>query len=212
MVGVLADVVRDASQDVSTIDVGGGFAVPYHADEPAVDLDAVADAVREGLGGLDVDLELEPGRSLVADAGVLLARVNTVKRTPRTVVAGVDAGMTTLLRPAMYDAHHEIRNLDAEADGEAGAADADRHEVGVTVAGPVCESADVLCENRPLPRPRRGDLLAAGNAGAYGIEMASTYNGRPRPPEVVLDDGDARLARRRETLADLDALDAEVER
>jgi diaminopimelate decarboxylase len=212
MVDVLADVVRDATQDCSTVDVGGGFAVPYHPDEAPVDLHAVADVVREGLDGLDVDLELEPGRALVADAGVLLARVNTVKETPGTVVAGVDAGMTTLLRPAMYDAHHEIRNLDAEADGDAGADGAGRREVGVTVAGPVCESADVLCENRPLPQPRRGDLLAVGNAGAYGIEMASTYNSRPRPPEVVLEDGDARLARRRETLADLDALDVEVER
>jgi diaminopimelate decarboxylase len=110
--------------------------------------------------------------------------------------AGVDAGMTTLLRPAMYDAYHAVRNIDA---GE------ERDTVGVTVAGPVCETADLLCENRPLPRPERGDLLVVGNAGAYGYEMASTYNSRPRPAEVTLG-GD--VLRRRETLADVSRLDA----
>jgi diaminopimelate decarboxylase len=197
----MGDLARDLEASgipVETVDVGGGFGVPYREDAPALDLDAVADATREALGKIDGRLAIEPGRYVVADAGVLLTRVNTVKETPEAVVAGVDAGMTALLRPAMYDAYHAVRNTTAEADGT------DRDTVGVTVAGPVCETADLLCENRPLPSPERGDLLAVGNAGAYGYEMASTYNSRPRPAEVTVD---GEVLRRRETLADVGRLD-----
>ncbi len=197
----LVDVARAAPVDVETIAAGGGYGVPYHADEPAVDLDAVADVVHDALGGCDADLSIEPGRSVVADAGVLLARVNTVQERAATVVAGVDAGMTTLARPALYDAHHPIRSLSADA--------ADRDEVGVTVTGPVCESADALCRNRALARPERGDVLAVGMAGAYGYAMASTYNGRPRPATVALVDGEPEVARRRETVADVRRLEVE---
>ncbi|MFD1595935.1 diaminopimelate decarboxylase, partial [Haloplanus litoreus] len=108
------------------------------------------------------------------------------------------AGMTTLLRPAMYDAYHAIRNLTDT-----------RPERPVTVAGPVCETADLFCEGRSLPTPRRDDVLAIGNAGAYGYEMASTYNSRPRPAEVVLEGEGARLARQRETLSALTDLEVE---
>ncbi|WP_224447291.1 diaminopimelate decarboxylase [Haloprofundus salilacus] len=205
--GELARDVSAAGVDLEFVDVGGGFGVPYLETEPALDLAAVAEATREALGNLDATLAVEPGRYVVADAGVLLTRVNTVKETPETVVTGVDAGMTTLLRPAMYDAYHAIRNLTSESSDrdDADASDnADaRGTVGSTVVGPICESSDVFCENRPLPRPERGDLLAVGNAGAYGYEMASTYNSRPRPAEVALEGGDAALVRRRETLTDL---------
>jgi len=187
------------------VDVGGGFGVPYREDEPPLDLEAVADATRDALGDVDAALAIEPGRYVVADAGVLLTRVNTVKAVDDAgatgavpVVAGVDAGMTTLLRPAMYDAYHAIRNLTDE-----------RPERPVTVAGPVCETADLFCEDRSMPAPRRGDLLAIGNAGAYGYEMASTYNSRPRPAEVVLEDSEPRLARERETIDGVTALEVE---
>jgi diaminopimelate decarboxylase len=187
------------------VDVGGGFGVPYHEDDPPLDLDAVAEATREALGDVDAALAVEPGRYVVADAGVLLTRVNTVKAVDDAgatgwvpVVAGVDAGMTTLLRPAMYDAYHAIRNLTDE-----------RPERPVTVAGPVCETADLFCEERRLPAPRRGDLLAIGNAGAYGYEMASTYNSRPRPAEIVRDGDDVRLARERETIDGVTDLEVE---
>lgn len=210
--GDLTREVTGRGVDLAYVDVGGGFGVPYHEDEPPLDLDAVADATREALGDVDARLAVEPGRYLVADAGVLLTRVNTVKETAGGVVAGVDAGMTTLLRPAMYDAYHAIRNLDADGDvGDvAGAASAGevRETVGVTVAGPVCETADLFCEDRPLPRPARGDLLAVGNAGAYGYEMASTYNSRPRPAEVTLD---GRVLRRRESLAEVSGLEVPPE-
>ncbi|MFB6091392.1 MAG: diaminopimelate decarboxylase [Haloquadratum sp.] len=197
----MGDLARTIEADVAPlefVDVGGGFGVPYREDEPPLDLDAVADATREALGDVDATLAVEPGRYAVADAGVLLTRVNTVKEARGTTVVGVDAGMTTLLRPAMYDAYHAIRNLSAPADAE---------ETTVTVAGPICESADVLGEHRSLSRPGRGQILAIGNAGAYGYEMSNTYNSRPRPAEVALTGTTVRLARRRETLTDLTTLE-----
>ena len=196
----MGDLARDLASrgaDLEFVDVGGGFGVPYREDEPPLDLPGVAEATREALGSVDAALAVEPGRYVVADAGVLLTRVNTVKEARETTVAGVDAGMTTLLRPAMYDAYHAVRNLTGPG----------RDPTSVTVAGPICESADVLCTDRRLPRPRRGDVLAVGNAGAYGNEMASTYNSRPRPAEVAISDGEARLARRRETLTELTDLE-----
>lgn len=194
----MSDLARDLSVHVNVVNVGGGFGVPYHESESPLDLASLADATREALTA-DVRLGIEPGRYLVADAGVLLSRVNTVKPTPETTVVGVDAGMTTLLRPALYDAHHEIRSLAPDT--------ADRDEIEVTVAGPVCESADTLARNRTLPEPARSDLFAVGNAGAYGYEMASTYNSRPRPAVVALDGDDVRLCVRRETIADLTRLE-----
>jgi diaminopimelate decarboxylase len=193
LVGRMGDLVRAAPVDLEFVDVGGGFGVPYRADDAPLDLDAVAAATRDALGDVDATLRVEPGRYMVADAGVLLTTVNTVKETPDIVVTGVDAGMTTLARPAMYGAYHAIRNLSG----------ADRETVAQTVAGPICESSDTFCTDRPLPAPERGDTLAVGNAGAYGYEMASHYNSRPRPATVSIAAGTATLARRRETLADV---------
>ncbi|WP_276300467.1 diaminopimelate decarboxylase [Halorussus lipolyticus] len=201
--GELAREVESRGLGLEFVDVGGGFGVPYRSDEDPLDLDAVASATREALGDISADLAVEPGRYLVADAGVLLTEVNTVKETPESVVVGVGAGMTTLARPAIYDAHHEIRNLSAE--------DATRPDREVTVAGPVCESGDSFGDYW-LPDPARRDLLAVGNAGAYGYEMASQYNSRPRPASVVLSGDEARLARRRETIADVTAVELEEQR
>jgi diaminopimelate decarboxylase len=173
--------------DLEYVDVGGGFGVPYREDDAPLELDAVADATRDALGEVPgVALAVEPGRYVVADAGVLLTRVNTVKPTPDETVVGVDAGMTDLLRPAMYDAYHPIRNVGG-ANNEPDPAD--RESTPVTVAGPICETGDTFCRTRPLARPARGDLLAVGIAGAYGYEMASQYNSRPRPAEVALTRG-----------------------
>lgn len=185
------------------VDVGGGFGVPYRGDEPPLDLETVADATRSALGAVDAQLMVEPGRYLVADAGVLVTRVNTVKPAPETTVVGVDAGMTTLARPAMYGSYHAIRNLEVEGDD-------DRPSMAQTVTGPICESSDVFCTDRSLPESRRGDLLAIGNAGAYGYEMASTYNSRPRPASVVIEGGDLTRSRRRETLEDVCRLEHEA--
>jgi len=191
------------------VDVGGGFGVPYEEGDAPLDLPAVAAATREAVAPLPagVDLAIEPGRYVVADAGVLLTRVNTVKPTPGERVVGVDAGMTDLLRPAMYDAYHPVSNLGGAADAPA---PDEREATPVTVAGPICETGDTLCKDRALADPARGDLLAVGVAGAYGYEMASQYNSRPRPAEVALDDGTATVVRRRETLADLTTVEREA--
>lgn len=192
----MGDLVRDLTDlDLAFVAVGGGFGVPYREEEEPLDLDAVAEATREALGPVDPRLAIEPGRYFVADAGVLLTTVNTVKETPETTVVGIDAGMTTLLRPAMYDAYHAVRSLEPELPR--------RDPVSCEISGPVCETADVLGRGRTLPDPTRGDLLAVGNAGAYGYEMSSQYNSRPRPAVVALDGDGARLVVRRETLSDL---------
>jgi diaminopimelate decarboxylase len=188
-----------ADLDLEFVAVGGGFGVPYREDEPPLDLEAVAAATREALGSVEPRLAIEPGRYLVADAGVLLATVNTVKETPGTTVVGIDAGMTTLLRPAMYDAYHGVRSLEPDLPP--------RDPVSCELSGPVCETADVLGRDRTLPDPTRGDLLAVGNAGAYGYEMSSQYNSRPRSAVVAVDGSETRLAVRRETLADLTRLE-----
>jgi len=202
--GELARKIADAGIALEYVDVGGGFGVPYVEDEPPLDLNAVAAATRKALGTVEtptgdaVQLAIEPGRYVVADAGVLLTRVNTVKQARDTLVAGTDAGMTTLLRPAMYDAYHPIENISREGT-----------VTPVTVAGPICETADVLCEDRPVATPERGDIFAIGIAGAYGYEMASTYNSRPRPAEVAHSDGEYRLGRRAEQLSELTTLETD---
>ena len=195
----LADRVIEDVTDLDFVNVGGGFGVPYRSDEAPLDLPAVADATREAFGDVDATLGIEPGRYFVADAGVLLTTVNTVKPTPETTVVGVDAGMTTLVRPAMYESYHEITSLAPDAD--------DREAISAMVAGPICETSDVLGEDRPLPAPEPGDPLAVGNAGAYGYEMSSQYNSRPRPAVVAFDGNDSRLAVRRETLTDVTRLE-----
>jgi len=169
-------------------DIGGGIPVPYRPGEVPADLAALADAAREVLGP-GIDLVLEPGRYLVAESTVLVTRVTGCK--PGFV--GVDAGFHTLLRPALYGAYHHVSNLTRP----------DAELVRVDVAGPLCESGDVLGRDRSLPRPEPGDLLAIHSAGAYGFSMASRYNSRPLPAEVLVEGSEARLVRERETLEDL---------
>jgi diaminopimelate decarboxylase len=156
-------------------------------------VDVVAEEVREAIGELAATVKLEPGRYVVADAEVILTRVNTVKETPATTVVGVDASLATLVRPAMFDAYHPIANVSAP----------DREAEPVSVGGPCCTSADVFCTDRPLPRPEREDLLAIGNAGAYGYELANQFHSQPRPAEVAISGDTERVVRRRERMADV---------
>jgi diaminopimelate decarboxylase len=194
VVATLARVAADLEADLDFVDVGGGFGVPYRPDAKPLDLVALAETTREALSTLEATLRIEPGRYLVADAGLLLTEVTTVKPTGDGVLAGVDAGMTDLLRPALYDAYHHVAPVGT---------DDEREQAQVSVVGPICESTDVLARDRTLPHPQRGDLLAIGMTGAYGVEMASQYNSRPRAPVVALEGDTVRRIRRREEVSDI---------
>lgn len=178
----------------TTLNLGGGFPVAYSAGEALPSPADFAAAILPLVEARGLRLLFEPGRSLVADAGVLLTRVLYTKRQGDQTYVLVDAGMTELIRPMLYDAHHAIVPLIERETART-----------VIVAGPICESTDVLGRAVALPDVQPGDLLAVLTAGAYGMVMASNYNARLRPPEIVIEpDGRAwRVARRRETLDDL---------
>ena len=187
-------------------DLGGGFGIRHHPDDrvvPAAELAAsAATTARTAFAeaGLpDPEVWLEPGRSLVGQAGVTLYRVGAVKRLPGRTWAAVDGGMSDNPRPQLYDARYTALSA-----GRAG----ERLDEVVSVAGMHCESGDVLIDDVTLPAPRRGDLLAVPATGAYTLAMASNYNGVTRPAAVLVGDGNARLIRRRESLDDLLRLEA----
>jgi diaminopimelate decarboxylase/aspartate kinase len=163
---------------IEWIDIGGGLGVPARPDEAPLDLGALGEMLAEVKRAYpQFKLWLEPGRYLVADAGVLLARVTQTKRKGSVRYVGVDAGMNSLIRPALYEAWHEIVNLSR--------LDEDGSEL-VQVVGPICESGDVLGSNRRLPPSREGDVILIAQAGAYGAVMASRYNLREPAEETVL--------------------------
>ncbi len=178
------------------VNLGGGFPVAYDG-QTVVPVEDFAAALIPVLAGQGVAVSFEPGRFLIAEAGLLLAEVQYVKRGGATVV--LDAGMTDLIRPALYGARHPIWPL-REASGE---------PRPIQVVGPICESSDVLHPEAALPPLQPGDRVAIGVAGAYGYSMASNYNGRGRPAEVLVEAGRARLIRRRETVEDLARLEPE---
>jgi diaminopimelate decarboxylase len=175
------------------VDLGGGLGVSYDGSEVPSAADYVAALVGE-VRRTSLPVVLEPGRAIAAPAGVLLARVIDVK--PRTATSDfviIDAGMTELMRPALYNAFHRIEPVSAPASG-------DRH---YEIVGPVCESTDVVGRDRMLPPLVAGDLVAIYDAGAYGAVMASNYNRRPMPAEVLVEGGAWRVIRRRQTVHDL---------
>ena len=187
--------LQDSGIRLSQIDVGGGIGITYKDEKPLA-LPALARILEEAFAPWpEARLLLEPGRFLTADAGLLLTRVLYRKRTSKRRFVIVDAAMTDLPRPALYDAWHPVEAVRPRMG---------RREL-MDVVGPVCESGDFLARERRLPPLERGDLLAVGKAGAYGFAMSSQYNSRPRAAEVLVDGGRARLARRRETLKDLTA-------
>jgi len=176
------------------LDLGGGFPVDYGPDAgPAPGPAAFGQALAPLLQNRRLELLVEPGRAIVAEAGLLLTRVLSAKPRAGRHILVVDAGMTDLMRPALYNAHHPIVPIDVP----------DADSVMTDVAGPVCESADFFARDRWLPSLKRGDVLAILYAGAYGMSMASNYNSRLRPAEVMVDGTTARLIRRRETMEDL---------
>jgi diaminopimelate decarboxylase len=198
--GPLAEAARDLSRlaeglavagfSIETLDIGGGIGIGRTAMSP----ETYAAAVLPSLAGRPFRALIEPGRAIAGPAGVLLTRVLYVKeeRGKRFVIA--DAGMNDLLRPALYQAAHEIENVDFVPNNRTVVAD---------VVGPVCETADCFLRDAELPRADEGDLLAIRDTGAYGFAMASNYNFRMRPAEVLVENGAARLVRRRENYEDL---------
>lgn len=196
--------LRRAGCTVEALDIGGGLGIAYrpgeHAPAPAAYARAVL-AARQGWAAGRADATpappvrwiLEPGRSLFAAAGVLLARVLYIKHNGGLRFVILDAGFTELIRPALYGAYHEISPLRPSRARRSPA----------EVVGPVCETADTFAHARPLPPLAAGDLVAILDTGAYGYSLASNYNGRPRAAEVVVAQGRIHLARRRETIADL---------
>ncbi|HLX73219.1 MAG TPA: diaminopimelate decarboxylase [Terriglobales bacterium] len=196
----VADLVRGLRADGHTIryvDAGGGLGIPYTQlglPEFAEFSARYAAALTTPLRGLKLHLLLEPGRSVVGPAGVLLTRVLYHKSNNSKQFLVVDAAMNDLVRPALYDAYHEIVPVLRRPAGG--------HEL-FDVVGPICETGDFFARGREMPPVNDGDLLAILDAGAYGMVLASNYNTRPRPAEVLVDGGKARLIRRREKISDL---------
>ena len=186
--------LRAKGFDIRHVDLGGGLGVTYKPDEPAPPIGEFTAALREKVAGRDLHLFLEPGRSIVGNAGVLLSRVLYRKKSGDKEFVVVDAAMNDLIRPALYDAHHEILPLRATS-ADCG--------LRADVVGPVCESGDFLAQDRQMPEVFPGDLLAVCTTGAYGFAQASNYNARPRPVEVLIENGSWRVIRKRETFDDL---------
>ncbi len=174
------------------LDVGGGLAVPYHADDPLADVDDYAALVIAAVHSTGLRLLLEPGRFLVADAGTLLTRVLYRKHAAGKDFVVTDAGMNDLVRPALYSAYHRIEPV-VDTPGS----------VTADIVGPICESGDFFAKDRHVADVQAGDLLAVRTAGAYGYSMSSNYNSRPRPAEVLVDDTRYAIITERETLDDL---------
>ena len=178
---------------LTTIDIGGGLGIRYRSSDRILTVEEYAAAVVPRARATGLHVVTEPGRFLVGNAGVLLTRVLYRKKSGGRLIAVIDAGMNDLIRPSHYQAYHEI-----DVDGAAG-----RPHVHYDVVGPICETGDFFALDRELPAVEQGDLLVVRGAGAYGFVMTSTYNARPRPPEVLVDGGRFAVVRGRETPEDL---------
>ncbi len=185
--------LRGRGVGLRQIDLGGGLGIAYSSAEPTLDVAKFGAAVTAAARELELDLVLEPGRFFVGNAGVLLTRVIGRKRGETRSFAIVDAAMNDLIRPALYGAFHPIVPVAAAA--------AEREPVRADIVGPVCECGDFLATDRLLPWPEPGELLAVLGAGAYGMAMASTYNSRPLPAEVLVRGGEFAVTRPRRDIA-----------
>jgi diaminopimelate decarboxylase len=192
----LVEDLRADGHDIRYVDAGGGLGIEYgdKAFDAAGQVSAYAAALEGALGSAKVHLLLEPGRFLVGQAGALVTRVLYRKANGDKKFVIVDAAMNDLIRPALYQAHHEIVPVVRTAGAELEEAD---------IVGPVCESGDFFARSRSLAVTEQGDLLAILDAGAYGLSLSSNYNTRVRPAEVLVEAGGPRLVRRRETYAEL---------
>ena len=184
--------------DLVYLDFGGGFKVPYKEGDPQADVENLGSLLKSEYDefvssyGRKIDVYFEPGKFLVSESGYLLTEVTVVKETPNKTFVSVDSGLNHLIRPMMYGAYHHIENVSRP----------DAASKTVDVVGNICEE-DTFASDRSIPDPLEGDLLSIRNAGAYGFSMSSNYNSRFRPAEVMIESGQARLIRERETLEDL---------
>lgn len=185
--------LRREGHPIDHVDLGGGLGIAYQSADQAPTIHSFIAALRERIGRDGLTVMIEPGRSIVGNAGVLLTRVLHRKKTPAKEFVIVDAAMNDLIRPSLYRAHHEILPLQ-HLPGP---------QVIADVVGPVCETGDFLARDRELADVRPGDYLAVASAGAYGFVQASNYNSRPRPPEVLVEGAAWRVVRERESYRDL---------
>ena len=189
--------LRQGGTTLEYVDLGGGLGISYDG-KPAVSIREYVSALVDAVRPTGLPIVIEPGRSIVGPAGALIARVIDLKPgNAASQFAVIDAGMTELMRPALYGAFHRIERVTPSADAR------ERYEI----VGPVCESSDVVGRDRELPRLAVGDLVAILDAGAYGSAMASNYNRRPLPVEVLVDAGRWRVIRRRQTVDDMLAME-----
>ena len=186
--------LRSGGLPIHFLDLGGGLGVQYRPHETNASIGEFASRLRPKLASLDLTLMLEPGRSIVAEAGILLTQVLLIKQNGAKTFVIVDGAMNDLLRPALYQAHHEITPV-TEIPTDL--------TITVDVVGPVCETGDFFARDRRLPALKPGDLIALRTAGAYGFVLSSNYNSRPRPCELLIDGTRVHVARTRETFDDL---------
>ncbi len=194
----MAEALRAENIPVEFLDLGGGFGIRYKTEKP-LDVGRLTRELRRRLKSMPYRLILEPGRALVANAGVMLARVLYVKRNGNQNFVVVDAGMNDLMRPALYGSYHQIMPVHRRR----------RPKLRADVVGPLCETGDFLARDREIGEPRPGDLLAVMTAGAYGYVQSSNYNSRPRPAEVLVSGSRAELIRPREKVSDLMATEVQ---
>lgn len=193
--------LREEGHSIDHIDLGGGLGIPYHEDnQPPPDPDAYAEVVKRHVRNLDAQVIFEPGRLIAGNAGLFVTEVTYVKEGEDRTFVIVDGAMNDLIRPTLYEAYHEVRPIDISRGFSA--------RITADVVGPVCESGDYLAKQREMPKPRAGDLLALGSAGAYGAVQAGTYNTRPLVPEVLVNGERFHVVRPRLSYDDLIGLDS----
>ena len=200
LIDIAVEIVEECKISIDFINIGGGFGIPYKPPEKSLDIKKVGSDIGKIFNGKKSSkilnnpwLFVEPGRYLVADSTILLTNVHSIKSGPEKYV-GIDAGMNTLLRPALYGAYHHIVNANRLNS---------RNKEVVNICGQICENTDILAKNRKLGNIKEGDLLAILNVGAYGFSMSSQYNTRPRAAEVMISKKNCKIIRQRETINDL---------
>ena len=198
---IIKKIINSLNIKFKFIDFGGGLGIPYHPEEGPLDLDLYKDIVikpfKELVNTVDIEepvFKIEPGRYLTAESSIILTQINTIKDNGYKLFAGINAGFNTLIRPTLYGSYHHIIVCHKKEKEK---------KLKYDIAGPICESGDILGKDRELPELREGDFLAILDAGAYGYTMSSNYNSRPRSSEILINNGNIFKIREAESLDDL---------